>query len=379
MIMALPIAFTLFAMALFQALVLSAWRDRFRKEVRAHREGSDADPESTVTIVVPARDARDTLAPLLQDLHAQDLPKEVVEVLVVDDHSSDGTAGIVQAMMRTWPQLRLLQNDGQGKKAAITTAVRKASHGILLLTDADVRCGSQRIRAILDAMEGLDLLILPVRTEGAGLLGRVQEEEQVGLLGMAFGEALLGRPGLAYGANLAFRREAFDAVGGYAGDRYASGDDVFLVQRMKKAGRSIGSLLDPRAVVTVHAEPTWGGFFSQRVRWAGKMRGIRGATPWIGLFALLWPWILIGATVNYEFALVVEEDGLETLLLLAAAWLLWLVPVVALVNEVRRFLGQRARPLVSLCCYLFFMIYSPVIAVVALFHRPVWKGRRMHR
>lgn len=378
MIPPLYIAIVLFGIALVQALVLGTWRDRFRKE-RLKKPGPvDGDTSSAVTMIVPARDAGATLIPLLQDLNAQDLPKEQVEVIVVDDHSTDATARIVEGMMRMWPQLRLLSNEGQGKKAAITTGVMNARHGSIILTDADARCDRQRARSILEALGGVDLLILPVRTDGDdGFVGRLQEEEQAGLLGMAAGEALLGRPGLAYGANLAFKRSAFDAVDGYEGERFASGDDVFLVQRMKKAGKRIAFLLDRRAVVKVQAEPSWKGFFRQRVRWAGKMRGVHGAMPMVGLIALLLPWRLLWASLRFEPSSIMQENGLETVLLLIAAWLLWVIPVVGLVSEVRRFLGQRSWPIASLFFFLLFTIYAPLIALISLVYQPMWKGRRV--
>lgn len=380
MIPPLYIAVILFGIALVQALVLGAWRDRFRKE-RLKESGSANDgTPSSVTMIVPARDAASTLIPLLQDLNAQDLPKEQVEVIVVDDHSTDGTARIVEGMMRRWPQLRLLSNEGEGKKAAITCGVEAAKHDVIILTDADARCGRERARLIADTMERdhLDLLILPVRTAGdGGFVGRLQEEEQAGLLGMAAGEALLGRPGLAYGANLAFKRSAFDAVDGYTDEHFASGDDVFLVQRMKEAGKRIAFLLDQRALVTVQAEASLRDFFQQRVRWSGKMRGVRGTMPWVGLMGLLLPWFLVWVSVRSEWADILEENGLETLLLLFAAWLLWAIPVVALVVEVRRFLAQRSWPIVSLLCFVLFTVYSPLIAVISFVYRPRWKGRRV--
>lgn len=378
MITTLPIAFALFALALVQALVLSAWRDRFRKERVSSNATIRPVPAGAVTLIVPARDAERTLIPLLQDLNGQDVPKELVQVIVVNDHSSDGTARIVEGMLRMWPQLSILSNEGEGKKAAIATGVKAALNDIILLTDADARCGRERIRAISAAMHTVDLLILPVRTEGDGsFLGRLQEEEQAGLLGVAAGEAMLARPGLAYGANLAFRRSAFEAVGGYSGERFASGDDVFLVQRMKQAGKTIAFLLDERAVVAVQAEPSWTGFLDQRVRWAGKMRGVRGAMPMVGLLALLMPWCLLWASMRFTLSGIMDENGLETLVLLTAGWLLWIVPVVMLVGEVRRFLGQRPMGAISFFCYLLFTVYAPLIAMISFFYRPRWKGRRV--
>jgi len=220
-------------------------------------------------------------------------------------------------------------------------------------------------------------LILPVRTIGErSFLGRLQEEEQAALAGMALGEAKLDRPGLAFGANLAFRKEAFHEVGGYTGDRFASGDDVFLVDRMRKAGRTIAGYTDPSALVTVEGEGTWAGFMQQRIRWAGKMRGMVSAMNVLGAMALLWPWLLVRSSARSEMASILEGQGLEVLFLLIAAWGLAIAPVVGLVREVRGKFEQRSSDLVSVLCYMLFLVYAPVIAVVSLVHRPRWKGRR---
>lgn len=374
---ALTIAFVLFGIGLVQAMLLNAWRDVWNKgNEGASNEGVTLDG---ISVVVPARNADRTMVPLLQDLFAQDVPKERIEVIVVDDHSEDDTAGVVRAMMPRWPQLKLISAPEPGKKAAITAGVAASQYDIMVLTDADARCGSSRARMIAERMVagGVDLLILPVRTIGErSFLGRLQEEEQAALAGMALGEAMLDRPGLAFGANLAFRKEAFHAVGGYTGDRFVSGDDVFLVDRMRKAGRTIAGYADPRALVTVEAEGTWAGFIRQRIRWAGKMRGMVSAMNVLGAMALLWPWLLVWRSVQSEMASLLEGQGVEVLFLLIAAWGLAIVPVVGLVRDVRSKSQQRSSALISVLCYLLFLVYAPVIAVVSLVHRPRWKGRR---
>lgn len=377
MIAPLYSAFALFGVAMVQAVVLAAWRERLRAE-RGRRTG-EAFTKAGATVIVPARNAEHTLIPLLQDLNAQDLPKEQLQVLVVDDGSEDATARIVEGMRPQWPQLELLRNRGEGKKAAITTGVHHARNEFIILTDADARCGRERIRTILAAMEEghLDMIVLPVRTVGAGgFLGRLQEEEQAGLLGVAMGQALSGRASLAYGANLAFRRSAFFGVNGYQGDRFVSGDDMFLLKRMQRAGKRIGVRYGLEAAVFVDAEVDLRGFITQRLRWAGKMRGVGGAFTWLGLGLLLLPWFLLVFTMRVTAEQMMAEDGVELFSLLFAAWALWLIPVVALVSEVRRGLQQRVWPLVSAFCYVLFTVYAPLIALVSVFYRPRWKGRR---
>lgn len=332
-----------------------------------------------ITLIVPARDEAQGIGALLQDLHAQRYPRERTEVIVVDDGSSDGTVAIVEGMLKAWPQLRLMHNAGSGKKAAITTGVEAARAELIVLTDADVRCGPGRLGALAAhwARDRSDLVILPVMTDGTDLLGRIQADEQVALLGMAFGTAATGRPTLAYGANLAFARTAFLAVDGYSGDRFASGDDVMLLERIRAHGRRITSLFIPEVLVVAHAQRALGAMLQQRLRWAGKMRGVRGGMNVFGLLALAFPWALLVITVAFDHRANMGQGAFYTSLLIAGAWCSWTIPILALVNDVRRLLQRRASLGGTVLSLIAFSIYAPLIAAASMFVRPMWKGRRI--
>lgn len=374
-----------FFCCLVHALVVGSWRDAVAKawNLSAAEQGPLFQP--MVSLLVPARNAADTITPLLQDLYAQQWPKEKLEVLVVDDASADATASVVRGLMRTWPGLRLLHAEGEGKKAAITQAVAEAQGAWLVMTDADARCGPARVKRIMERLllQETDLLLLPVETRSAGgFIQRLQAEEQTAMLGAAAGLALQGQPLLANGANMAFSKEAFLAVGGYTGDKWASGDDMFLLRRMRKAGRRVGYLLDPEVLVTVQAEPLPVGFWRQRLRWAGKMRGVGGFGTWGVGAALLLPWCLLAVCLRViQYPWAVQSLG-ACLMLLVAAWLLWIWPVLSLCSEVRRFLraaggtnGNRALGVSTALAYFAFHVYAPLVALASFFIRPTWKGR----
>lgn len=382
----LALSLVAFLAVMAMASVMGGWRDAL---VQAGSNGKDKaggeDPPGFATLVIPARNAAETIGPLLQDLHAQDWPKDRYEVLVVDDGSGDGTAAIVRGMMAAWPALRLITAEGRGKKAAIAQAVQLAQGGHVVLTDADARCGTRRLGRIMAAFrhEGPDLLLMPVATEGAGLLGRLQQEEQMALLGVAAGTALQGWPILANGVNMAFSKQAFLAVGGYAGDRWAGGDDLFLLRRMRKHGRKVDYLPDAQAAVVVQAEPDLGGFWRQRLRWAGKMRAVGGEGLWLPLLALLLPWFLVYVTCSVTVDELMRQRPMAVLLFVGGAWLLWLLPVASLVGAVRKFLAGvpglvvKGHALSTIAAFLAFQVYAPLVAVASLFARPVWKGRRV--
>jgi cellulose synthase/poly-beta-1,6-N-acetylglucosamine synthase-like glycosyltransferase len=370
-----------FVAAAVHALRTNAWREAIARGQTAGDVPKPITAPVSITVVVPARNAGTTLAALLQDLHAQELPAGSLQVLVVDDHSEDATRRIAEGMARSWPRLEIIRlGEMQGKKAAIAAGVEAATGEVVVITDADARCGPRRVASIAAhaAQHRWDLLLMPVLTHGDGFLGRLQQEEQLALLGALVGGVDEGRPMLANGANMAFRREAFRAVGGYAGDAYASGDDIFLVQRMRRSGRPIAVLLDREALVTVEATATWTEWWSQRLRWAGKMRGVRDpAGGALALFGLLLPWGLATLTLAMVLHLRMGQGLLFAWTLLLAAWGLWAVPLVQLGGDVHRFLGtDRFHSLRTFGALLAFTLYAPMIAIVALVARPRWKGRR---
>jgi cellulose synthase/poly-beta-1,6-N-acetylglucosamine synthase-like glycosyltransferase len=372
------LALAAFGASLVLATVLGAWRQRLAQARTA--AGAPHGTPRPVSFLVPVRDGGEDFTAVLQDLHAQCAAVPGSEVIVIDDHSTDGTRARTEAMAARWPALRCIPNNGEGKKAAITTGVHHARHELVLLTDADAHGGRERALCVAahHTRTPWDMLVLPVRTLGDGTFtGWLQAEEQVALQGVALGAALSGAPLLANGANMAFTRAAFHAVGGYQGDRFASGDDQFLLERMRRAGNPVACLADPAAMVTVACAPGLRAAWRQRLRWAGKMRGagVWGALP--SALAVLHPWALLLLTLCIHWTDTVNQGLFRSILLLAGAWLLWLLPVLLLVGEAKRFFGERPTPLRSLTALLLFSVYAPVVALASLVVRPQWKGRRV--
>ena len=369
-----------FGAAIVFAVVLNGWRETVARDASIHQPTATITKDlPSVAMIVPARNAAGTITRLLQDLYAQNYDRDSVSVIVVDDSSEDTTADTVRAMMPRWPKLELLQCDGEGKKAAITTGVLATGAEWILMTDADARCGPERLRLLIEQVQrtACDLVLMPVATEGDGVLGRLQENEQAALMICAAAETLQGKPMLANGANLAFRRSAFMDVRGFQGDPYASGDDIFLVQRMRNAGKRISYLLQAGAIVRVEAERTWIGFFQQRLRWSGKMRGVPWQDKWIPAMGLLFPWLLLVVTLSIDWPRVVGQGFLMNALLIAGAWVLWLAVVPALVRDGKRFLGQRYSTAGAVLSYVAFTVYSPVLAVLGMIVKTQWKGRAL--
>ena len=93
--------------------------------------------QTTISVIIAARNEEENIGQLLKALEEQSYPKELFEIIVVDDHSTDGTVNVVQQ----FPAVKLLQLKDDGinsyKKKAIETAIATATGELIVTTDAD--------------------------------------------------------------------------------------------------------------------------------------------------------------------------------------------------------------------------------------------------
>ena len=102
-----------------------------------------------VTLVVPAYDERDGIEGVVQRLSALELGVPT-ELLVVDDGSSDGTAELLERLAERFGALRVIRHgENRGYGAALKTGFAAASHGVVVITDADGTYPEGRIADLL--------------------------------------------------------------------------------------------------------------------------------------------------------------------------------------------------------------------------------------
>ena len=230
-----------------------------------------------VSIVIPAKNEAKNIVNILNNLSQQTYPEDLFEVIVVDDKSQDYTATIVNDFMGNISNLQLLSTAGiesslRYKKHPLNLGIRKSQGEILLLTDADCTVSSNWIAAMVSSFtENVGMVIgyseaSPVRT----ITQKLEALDFLMLLSAARGSAALGDPYACTGQNLAYRRQAFDAVGGFSA--FASqvgGDDTLLMQQIKRqTSWEIVFSPDPDSFVKSTPQETAWGFITQRIRWA---------------------------------------------------------------------------------------------------------------
>jgi glycosyltransferase involved in cell wall biosynthesis len=201
-----------------------------------------------VSVVVPVRNAAEAIPEFLACLAAQDLPREEREVLIIDDASTDDTAGVAGGH----PDVRVLRLDRwSGAYAARNCALEEARGTVIALTDADCRPRPDWLRVALGDLEelGADVLVGHVDVPLSAEPGVVELVDFCRYLDQerALREARFGAT-----ANLVVRRSVLDAVGAF-NERVISDGDRELCRRAEAAGFALR--YSQRAAV-VHAPRT---------------------------------------------------------------------------------------------------------------------------
>ncbi|MDB5153732.1 MAG: glycosyltransferase [Mucilaginibacter sp.] len=334
-------------------------------------------PVTKVTIMIAARNEEASISYTIDDILAQDYPKHLTEIIIVDDHSTDRTADIIRNYADKGVKLLQLNEDkplNSYKKKAIARAIDMSAGDLMVATDADCRMGNKWLSSIVNYFDrsGSVMISSPVAYfEERSLFEYMQTLEFAYLIGIGAAFIGNGRASTCNGANLAYRKDVFYEVGGFSGiDDLASGDDELLLQKVAErySGR-IGFLKVREAIVYTHAKHTLNEFLQQRRRWASKStrykdKKIVALAVGIWLFNLS---LLVNAGLSFYNIYFFKLFALQFLLkyLFEVAFLL---PITAFLKRTR---------LVGLLVLLIpvHIIYFVYIGLMGNTRKYVWKGR----
>ncbi len=232
-------------------------------------------PSIRISVIIPARNEEENIGGLLKALQQQTYPKNLFEIIVVDDHSADKTAAIVSQF--TGVQLITLNDDAINsyKKKAIEKGIAAASGELIVTTDADCIPPTGWLQTIASFKKKINagFIVAPVVFDCNSSPGQVfQAMDFMVLQGITAASVYKKMHSMCNGANLAYERQLFYDVDGFAGiDHIASGDDMLLMHKIaKKYPDRIHYMKSAVAIVSTQPMPTWKQFFNQRIRWASK-------------------------------------------------------------------------------------------------------------
>ncbi|TDQ06668.1 glycosyltransferase family 2 protein [Pedobacter metabolipauper] len=274
-----------------------------------------------VSVIVAARNEEMNIAKTLDDLVAQNYDKNLLEIIFIDDHSTDRTSEIISSYADRGVKLITLNESkplNSYKKKAIQIAIAQSEGDLIVTTDADCRMGANWLKMIVSFYEEkkYKMISSPVAYhQEQGFFERAQSLEFLYLIGLGASTIGNDKPSTCNGANLAYEKAAFYEVGGFKGiDDLASGDDELLLHKMaaKYTGR-IGFLKNDAAVVYTHAKATLADFIQQRKRWASKSTSYKNKAI-IVLGVCIWLFnvdifvnLISGIFVGYYFKVAIVQ------------------------------------------------------------------------
>lgn len=238
-------------------------------------------PQTKISVIIPARNEEENITTCLDSLSNQSYPKDLFEVLVVDDHSTDNTATIVKKYEAGNIKLISLKdfiNDGglnSYKKKAIEIAIQHSTGELIVTTDADCYVPENWLQTIAAFYEQHQPVFVaaPVAINcGPRFIEMFQALDFMALQGITGAAVYKKVHSMCNGANLAYTKKAFEEVGGFTGiDNIASGDDMLLMHKIyKRYPDKTFFLKSKEVIVQTTAVKTIGEFFNQRIRWASK-------------------------------------------------------------------------------------------------------------
>jgi chlorobactene glucosyltransferase len=337
-----------------------------------------------VSVIIPARNERRNIERCVRSVLATRYP--LLEVIVVNDHSTDETGAIARTIARDDERLVVIDApdlpDGWfGKQWACATGARVARGELLLFTDADTRHEPDLLPRAVNALRdrGASLLSIAGHQEMHSFWERIVQPQMFALLSVRYGgtehvsNARRAEDVIANGQFILVRRDAYDAVGGHAAVRDRVAEDMALGQELFRIGRRVVLMLALRQLSThmyASLREVVDGWRKNIV--AGGRHAALGGRAGRSVYpALLLAIPVIGLAP--PVSLLLAATGA-----LSAAWLVWSAIVVGISllfwAAIYRFMGE---PIAYALLYPLGLATLLYIAAGAVFRgqRVEWKER----
>lgn len=331
----------------------------------------------TVSVLIAAKNEEKNLPDCLTSIENLEYPKEKLEILVINDRSNDGTEVIANDFCKKNPCFNFLNisEDKYGlfaKMNALAQGIEKTAGEIIFVTDADCIVPEHWLKALVKYF-GYDigmcggLTVLSQNVSKEKMYDKLQALDWMFLQAVASGSCNLGLPVSILGNNFAFRRKAYEDVGGFRKLRNSVTEDMALLQSIHKSKK--WKIVYPLNVKTqIFSKPvrSIAEFYKQRKRWVIGGR----STNWWGYF-ISYVSLLTHLLIFFLIILGFWKKGivLITFTLICDASI-----YIIILNRIKRIdlLGM------SLVFKLYYVLYTFIFSIVHLFGKKVdWKDKSL--
>ena len=339
---------------------------------------TDEKPKTAFTIIVPFRNEEKNLPKLLESFSKLNYPYKLIEVILVDDFSTDSSERVCirWRLEHEYLDTTLLENlrlSNSPKKDAIGRAMPIAKHDWIITTDADCIVKPNWLLTIDNYIQNNDAEMIVgavIYKTKNNWFHHFQQLDLLSLQGTTIGSFGINKPFMCNGANFAYTKNFFTKIGGFGGiNDKASGDDVFLLQKaVAKVPEKVHYLKNTETIVKTKPENDLFQLFMQRVRWASKTTGYSSTyAKFLAVIVLLMNlslvcglWFVVCGCCNWKILLI--------------PFLIKYLVDYCLLYKANKYLlkGKWLLPLASSLLYPF---YSSLVGIYSLFGSFSWKGR----
>lgn len=330
---------------------------------------SDADLP-TATVLVCARDEEGNIEKCVASLSRLDYPADKLQLLIVDDKSTDKTPEILAKWQLKLPNLTVYRTGEEvahmkGKVNALTQGMDQATGEIVMVTDADSHVDPQWARRYVSYYSPTTGMVASVTLlDEDSFFDTLQSLDWAYLLGMASASANLNVPLSVIGNNMSVRREAYESVGGYREIPFSITEDYALFQAIwHKEPWKVKFRIDSKLTVMSKAAPTF------KLWWRQKHRWVKGGQSLKAIGYLIFGIGLLGnlAMLMALFFLPV----VAAILVILIKWAADLLIIMPVLTKVRKVHLLKYFPVYEL--YIALFVFS--MPVMIMQKNVVWKGR----
>jgi 1,2-diacylglycerol 3-beta-glucosyltransferase len=230
--------------------------------------------EPNVTVLVCARDEENNIEHCLASLIKLNYPTDKLQILIVDDKSTDRTPQILEAWQKKMTNLSVLRTGEeignlQGNVNALAQGMDAATGEFVMITDADSTVDPDWVKSYLSYYEGDTGMVASITLLSINsLFDGIQSIDWSYLLGMASASANIGVPLSVIGNNISIRRAAYESVGGYREIPFSITEDYALFQAIwHKAPWKVKFPIQSELTVVSAPTPDFKSWWRQKHRW----------------------------------------------------------------------------------------------------------------
>lgn len=343
----------------------------FLTAVRKKFPRLDEDSLPAATVIVSARNEEHTILRCLEALHNLEYPEGKLEIILIDDSSTDKTKDLIDAFIAGKPLFKRITAPKAaphliGKTNAIVNAQKIAKGVIILTTDADCAVPRTWVKTLASYYTPDVAMVngFTYQIHGSILEG-MQSLDFIYLLMVGAGTINLKIPISCIGNNLSYTKKAYNEVGGYENMPFNMTEDsplLIAINKLKKY--KIIFPLDKYALVASLACPDIKSLYMQKKRWSLSAFSV----PWYSYIIMGSCWLTHACIIAAPFLFTPMVGALIFLKVIADFLALYLMAGTLGIKNILRFFAA---------FQLYYLSYVVFLPFILLFNRKVtWKGRK---